>query len=318
MNINPASKKFLAEQVTSIARIALKNLVSKGLLPWPQIYTKEFWEVAITEGFPTVANMKPSDQDLSPELLQEFMDETDEILGEVKDAVEEFVQVTKEHVNEVNISLTSMDKKDEERLFREDIAELRLKNVQLEKQAKQTEERIKEQARIIAELRAKVRVDALTGLFNRMALEKDLEKELSRVKRYNYPVSLIMCDIDHFKKINDTYGHVIGDKVLKNLAMIWRKSVRETDSIYRYGGEEFMIIAPHTTKEDSYKLAERLRKRVSGYRFVVEPPDKFITITISLGVTQIRSDESMSQLLARVDKALYQAKEEGRNRTVVL
>ncbi len=318
METNTIPKKFLAEQVTSIARIALKNLVGKGLLPWPQIYNKEFWDVAVSEGFSAVSSLRHGQHDLTPEILQEFMDETNEILGEVRETVEEFVQVTKDHVNEVKLSLKSMDKKDEEKIFHEDIAALRQKNKQLEEQAKQTENKVREQAKIIADLRAKVRIDGLTGLLNRRALENDLQKELSKVKRYHYPLSLIMCDIDHFKRINDTYGHGIGDKVLRNLALIWKKSVRETDSVYRYGGEEFMIIAPHTSKEDSFKLAERLRKKVSTYKFVVEPPDKFITITVSLGVTQMQPEESVQELIDRVDKALYKAKKGGRNRTVVL
>ncbi len=312
------SNIFLVEQVTQVARIALKNLVAKGLLPWPQLYSKEFWDIAISEDFSDVARLRDQDPVLTPELLQEFIDETNDILGEVKDTVEEFVQVTKDHVSEVHQSLKSMDQKDEERLFHDDIESLRVKNRNLEQRAKETEKKVKEQARVIAELRAKVRVDELTGLLNRRAFEKDIVKEVSRVKRYKCPLSLIMCDIDHFKEVNDTYGHTIGDKVLKHLAHIWKKSVREIDAIYRYGGEEFIILTPHTAKEDAFKLAERLRKRVGSYRFVVEPPDKYIKITVSFGVSDIKADEPILAALERVDKALYKAKKSGRNCTVML
>ncbi len=312
------SNVFLVEQVTQVARIALKNLVAKGLLPWPQLYSKEFWDIAISEDFSEVARLRDQDPVLTPELLQEFMDETNDILGEVKDTVEEFVQVTKDHVSEVHQSLKTMDQKDEGRLFHDDIESLRKKNRNLEERAKETEKKIKEQARVIAELRAKVRVDELTGLLNRRAFEKDIAKEVSRVKRYKYPLSLIMCDIDHFKNVNDTYGHTIGDKVLKHLAQIWKKSVREIDAIYRYGGEEFLVLTPHTSKEDAFKLAERLRQTVGHYRFVVEPPNKYIKITVSFGVTEIKADEPVLEALERVDKALYKAKESGRNCTVML
>ena len=317
-DLNSGSKKFLVEQVTTTARIALKNLVSKGLLPWPTVYSKEFWDVAIAEGFSTVAGMQPDMDTLDEEALQDFMNQANDILVDVKDTVEEFVQVTKDHVNEVKSSLKSMDKKDEDKLFFNEIESLRRQNKQLEKKAKQTEERVKEQAKTIAELRSKVRIDGLTGLLNRHALESDLRKELSKIKRYRYPLCLIMCDIDHFKRINDTYGHSIGDKVLKNLALIWKKSIRETDYIYRYGGEEFMIIAPHTTKEDGLKLAERLRKRASSYRFVVSPPADYITITVSMGVSEAEPDDTILEAVNRVDKALYMAKEQGRNRSVIL
>ncbi len=317
-DLDSGSKKFLVEQVTTTARIALKNLVSKGLLPWPTVYSKEFWDVAIAEGFSTVAGMQPDVGTLDEESLQEFMNQANDILVDVKDTVEEFVQVTKDHVSEVKSSLKSMDKKDEDKLFYDEIERLRRQNKHLEKKAKQTEEKVKEQARTIEELRSRVRIDGLTGLLNRHALESDLSKELSKVKRYRYPLCLIMCDIDHFKKVNDTYGHSIGDKVLKNLALIWKKSIRETDSIYRYGGEEFMIIAPHTDKKEGLMLAERLRKRASSYRFVVAPPADYITITVSLGVSEAKPGDTMLDAVNRVDKALYMAKEQGRNRSVVL
>jgi len=317
-DLNSGSKKFIVEQVTTTARIALKNLVSKGLLPWPTVYSKEFWDVAISEGFSTVAGMQPDVGTLDEEALQEFMNQANDILVDVKDTVVEFVQVTKDHVNEVKSSLKSMDQKDEDRLFYDEIESLRRQNKHLEKKAKQTEEKVREQARTIAELRSKVRIDGLTGLLNRHALESDLRKELSKIKRYKYPLCLIMCDIDHFKEVNDNYGHSIGDKVLKNLANIWKKSVRETDSVYRYGGEEFIIITPHTTKEDGLKLAERLRKRASSYRFVVAPPADYITITVSLGVSEAKPNDTVLDAINRVDKALYMAKEQGRNRSIII
>lgn len=313
-----SSKKFLIEQVTRTARIALKNLVKKGLLPWPMVYSKEFWNVAVTEDFSSIVGMKQYVNQLSEEALQEFIDEADDILVDVKDTVEEFVQVAKDHVKDVKTSLKSMDKKDEDRLFFNDIERLRQKNRDLEKKARQTEDKVRQQALTIEDLRSKVRVDGLTGLLNRRALEGDLQKELSKIKRYNYPLSLIMCDIDFFKKVNDTYGHSVGDKVLKNLASIWKKSVRDTDSVYRYGGEEFVIIAPHTKKKEGFNLAERLRKRVSTYRFVIRPPDEYITITISVGISEARPGDSIIEVINRVDKALYMAKEAGRNRTMVL
>ncbi len=318
MATTSTSEKFLVEQVTETARTALKNLVHRGLLPWPQVYAEEFWKVAIEEGFSSMLYLRREKQDPNQEMLQGFLDETNDILENVKDTVEEFVQVTKVHVKEVKSSLSSMDQKDESKVFQDDIASLRKKNRALEEKAKQTEKKVKEQAKIIDELRAKVRVDGLTGLLNRHALENDLKKELSKVKRYNYPLSIIMCDIDHFKQINDTYGHAIGDKVLKSLSMVWQKSVRETDSVYRYGGEEFMILTPHTPAEDCFKLAERLRKKISTYKFVVEPPDKYITITVSLGVTQARPGEDVYDVVTRVDKALYMAKKAGRNCSVII
>ncbi len=318
MESETSIKKKLAEQVAHTARTALKNLVNKGNLPWPDVYSKEFWHVAKSQNLTLLIGQKSNFDETTYKLLQKFMDDTENILEGVKDTVEDFVQVTKEQVSDMKNSLQSLDEKDKENIFYEDIAKLLVINKTLEAKTKETEEKINEQAKIIDELRSRLRIDPLTNLFNRRALEADLKKELSKIRRYNYPLSLIMCDIDHFKKINDTYGHQTGDKILQNLANIWKEMIRDSDSIYRYGGEEFIIMAPHTIKEEAFQLAERLRRKVKNYKFVIDPSGNYIQLTISLGVTQVEPKEDIEHALERVDKALYMAKNQGRDRTIVL
>ncbi len=307
----------LAEQVAQTARTALKRLVSRGELPWPEAYTEEFWAVAKTLEFSSILK-KEGSESFSPETIQAFMDATDKVLGGVKDTVNNFLASAKQHVGEMESSILSMEEKDMDNLFREEIASLMLKNKTLEAKAKQTEERLKKQTEIIAELRSKLRIDAPTGLLNRRAFESDLKKELAGVKRYKYPLSLIMFDLDHFKNINDTCGHRVGDKVLKNVADVLKKGIRETDAAYRYGGEEFMLILPHTSAEEAYGIAERIRNKIAALRFLVKQPETSLTITVSAGLTEAERTEGIEELVNRVDKALYQAKKEGRNKTVKL
>ena len=155
--------------------------------------------------------------------------------------------------------------------------------------------------------------DPLTGLSNRLKLDDFLKGEINKSVRYGSPFSLIICDIDHFKMVNDTYGHSTGDRVLKNLAALLKESVRNTDLSGRWGGEEFLVICPETELEDGYSLAEKIRLAV---REMSVPREE--KISLSFGVTQFREGDDMEGLLARADKALYRAKETGRDRTVRL
>ncbi|RMA97715.1 GGDEF domain-containing protein [Hydrogenothermus marinus] len=154
--------------------------------------------------------------------------------------------------------------------------------------------------------------DRLTDLYNKGKFNEVLSQEIERARRYKRPLSLIVFDIDHFKKINDTYGHKVGDEVLKALAKLVRKKVRKTDFVARWGGEEFVILAPETDLEGAKKLAEKIRQAVENYEF---PTVK--KVTISLGVAQLKEDDTPDDFIVRADKALYKAKEGGRNQVQV-
>jgi diguanylate cyclase (GGDEF)-like protein len=157
--------------------------------------------------------------------------------------------------------------------------------------------------------------DGLTGLYCYRFLQEQLEKELKRAERYQEPLGLIMLDIDGFKKINDTHGHLQGDIALKELSSILVKICRNVDIVARYGGEEFMIILPETDRDGAFYLAERIRRVVKNYDFSSQA-DEPIKMTISLGVVSYpTSATSKSELLKKVDAALYQAKKEGKNAT---
>ena len=156
--------------------------------------------------------------------------------------------------------------------------------------------------------------DSLTQLFNRGFFEKKFSQEFEAAQSDNHPLSLVIVDIDLFKKINDTYGHLAGDKILQDLGKILTSSVREEDLVFRFGGEEFIIIL-HEEKEEAQKVAERIRQKVEDFsRKGNEGPEKF---TISLGVASYPEDaQNARELLIKADQALYQAKKQGRNRVV--
>lgn len=151
--------------------------------------------------------------------------------------------------------------------------------------------------------------DTLTGIFNRLKFDDLMESELERVVRHASPLSLIMFDIDHFKKVNDTYGHHVGDKVLKEVTRIVTGELRKYDSFARWGGEEFIILSPYSNLGNALHLAERLQKGISEH-----PIDLVGRITCSFGVAEFSAGDDSDSLLRRVDKALYKAKNSGRNR----
>jgi diguanylate cyclase (GGDEF)-like protein len=162
---------------------------------------------------------------------------------------------------------------------------------------------------MVQELRRLANTDSLTGIYNRAKIEQILTIEVLRSRRYKHPLSIIIADIDHFKLINDTYGHNVGDVVLTGIASMMKEHVREVDTVGRWGGEEFLIVCPETTAEGAKKLAEKLRKKIERHHF------KDIGIkTVSMGIAQIEADDWDEDMLKRADKNLYKAKRSGRNR----
>lgn len=167
-------------------------------------------------------------------------------------------------------------------------------------------------ARLVAELEQLAVKDELTGLFNYRHFQAQLGAEVQRVARYERPLALIILDVDHFKEINDSLGHAVGDRVLAGLAQVLRQSVRTTDSVYRYGGEEFAILLPETHGAQAQGVAERARQAVEKS---VLAQDR--RVTVSAGMAEYRPPERGEELLRRADAALYAAKRGGRNRVAV-
>lgn len=169
---------------------------------------------------------------------------------------------------------------------------------------------------VIAQADEVSHTDALTFLPNRKQIIGDLQREVIFSDHYGTPLTISMLDIDHFKKINDTYGHTTGDAVLRNLAAELRSHIRHPDTIGRYGGEEFLIVLPHSPLKAAKEQAERLCRHVRD--FLIESGEHKLKVTVSLGIAQYRiHQEDWEAFLSRADAALYQAKNNGRDRWAV-
>jgi two-component system cell cycle response regulator len=169
--------------------------------------------------------------------------------------------------------------------------------------------------RLQGELESLSRKDALTGVLNRRALEEMLRQETGRSHRHGHALSLVMLDIDHFKSVNDTHGHPGGDQVLRFFAKLTSSILREEDVLFRYGGEEFVVMLPDTPLKGGLHLAERILAAVATTPF--EVTGATLNITASAGVASLTAAEDGEQLIARADAALYAAKHGGRNRAVI-
>jgi diguanylate cyclase (GGDEF)-like protein len=174
--------------------------------------------------------------------------------------------------------------------------------------------------RLDAELRAQdmshlAITDSLTHIMNRRGITLAVLDLMAQTERYGGALTLGMADLDHFKDVNDTHGHPAGDEVLTQVAGVLTDGLRMPDKIGRYGGEEFLIVLPHTTLAAAKKIAERLRASVAKQK--IQTHGKTITTTISIGLTPYRKGEDLEHFISRVDAALYDAKQKGRNRVVV-
>ncbi len=188
---------------------------------------------------------------------------------------------------------------------------LRLKRVLRERQL------TKERAGMLGKLEKLAITDGLTKLYNLRHFYNQVEVEIDRCNRYGHSLALLLLDIDHFKIVNDTYGHLEGDKVLIRLCQIIKSCLRTMDSAYRYGGEEFTIILPETPGQEGKNVAKRIKTAVELESFFPEP-GKIFTITISMGVTEYCINEPLTEFIQRADKAMYKSKAKGRNRISTL
>lgn len=191
-------------------------------------------------------------------------------------------------------------------------------------QGRQLEQKLQDSAKEIQELQGKLEssrkealVDALTGLANRKRFDSALESSVQEATNSGGALSLLFLDVDHFKRFNDTYGHQVGDQVLKLLASILKKNIRKSDIAARYGGEEFSVILPGASLANALMLAERIRELIGARSLVERKTGSTLgQVTVSIGVAQFVLGEFPRQLVERADMALYEAKRTGRNRVV--
>lgn len=200
----------------------------------------------------------------------------------------------------------------EQALMRE-IETMQRTNEQYRQELSAANEKIHRQEQEMARLSLDVNQDFLTGIPNRRSLDHRLAEELGRTHRHGRPLSLLLLDIDHFKQVNDQYGHVAGDRLLRAVAALLDENRRTEDFLGRYGGEEFAVILPETELEQAMVVAEKLRRCIANAKLNYD--GQVIRMTVTIGVAQAAPDGAgPAQLISRADKALYRGKEDGRNR----
>jgi len=201
------------------------------------------------------------------------------------------------------------------------IEELRVARSEMERFNALLDTRVKERTRALEEANSMLEslstTDALTNIFNRRNFDDKLHYEYSRALRYHTTLSCIMFDIDFFKKVNDTHGHLFGDEVLRMIGKTLREELRSHDIYARYGGEEFVILLPETTAECAFKVAEKIRVLISKKN--VTRDEISATVTVSLGIAELNREQMKdgNDLVENADKAMYHAKNTGRNRTII-
>ncbi|NNJ91619.1 MAG: GGDEF domain-containing protein, partial [Gammaproteobacteria bacterium] len=150
--------------------------------------------------------------------------------------------------------------------------------------------------------------DGLTGLYNRLKIEQLINEEVDRAIRYKRRFSLVLLDLDHFKNVNDQFGHHVGDVVLKEFSAVLVSEVRKVDEVARWGGEEFVILLPETSIDEAHNVSEHVRSKVENYQFAI-----IKNLTVSIGISEYISGDNLQSIINRADKALYEAKTNGRN-----
>ncbi len=250
-------------------------------------------------------------QDAGQRLDSQVQQEISGIGDSVRDATDlgQLKQTVQTHIDAIVEHMTGHREAEQQRYdeAKKEIAVMSERMTDMESEAEALRSRIDDE-------RSQAKTDALTGIPNRLAWEERLEQEIARFKRFATPLVIVMWDVDHFKGVNDRFGHKAGDKVLRTIAHVLADNVRETDFVARYGGEEFVQLITGTSLEECLPVVEKLRAGIEDTAFHFR--DERVTITASCGLTAFRDNDTADGCFERADKALYRAKDSGRNRCV--
>ncbi len=236
-----------------------------------------------------------------------------EVLGRLHELAAHVAADVGEHtsrVEEINEELLSSGAQDADGVVSA-VDRLLKANNRMQEQLATADEKLRMQAEQIESKAMEARTDVLTGLANRRAFDHEMALRLAEFQRYGRTFSVIMIDVDHFKRFNDTYGHQAGDAVLQGLGRVLRNQARDMDMVARYGGEEFAVVLPRTAVSDASPAAERIREAIEATPFHFQGTD--LNVTVSMGVAELLSGESVPSLIQRADAALYASKQASRN-----
>ena len=303
--------KWLSGQIAVVQDIIAKPLDSRVLYD----AERSFKEVIFKQG-----NLKHSlieAKDTIKNMMATFIDRMSEMsasTGEYHNKIEKYAADISqtEDINQLNFILGNLMK--DTRGMQLDMMRSRDELAAAEKQVKEAEEKVRQLETELDQISDLVREDHLTGTLNRRGMDDAFARELSRADRLNLPLCVSLLDIDHFKRLNDTYGHDAGDEALVHLVRVVKEALRPSDVIARFGGEEFVIILPDTGMDDAVTAMTRVQRHLTKNFFMHD--NQRLLITFSAGVSLRAAGESAESMITRADRALYQAKEAGRNRVI--
>ena len=331
------------ETVYETAETAFEFMRARGYAPSPKCYA--LWFAYFSKSDPelerVLAPVADGNEILTDlrvhELYSQFFehDMETETLRQTGALIEASVAKVIEHLNDANKSAANygerlnnftgklsekIDQVELEKIVSAVISEthqMRRRSEQIAGDIKESSLEIMELRRSLENVRREAHTDSLTGIANRRSFDDRMRSALQEARENEEALSLLMIDIDHFKKFNDSFGHQLGDKVLQLVARIFKTQIKGRDTVARYGGEEFAIILPATKLAGAAALAEHIREAVASRRIVQKRTgEDFGGITLSIGAASLRGDEPGEAFIRRADEALYTAKREGRNRVI--
>ena len=297
-----------------IARVALRNLTARGLPPTPENYASEYCKVAgISPVLPPIPEAALSPE--SQKLVESLLAQVSETSADLATGVDQFQVDTGPLLAGLDMAPTAEAIPRLLQAFtrstltlRQTVEASRAELAEIRRQLDQANGELTRATEL-------AHTDFLTGISNRRAMSEVIVRDIARAQRDTDSYAVAILDIDHFKAVNDQYGHAAGDKALVHIAVVARSGMRETDAIYRYGGEEFVILLPGASAQGAHFVVDRLRKMVEKTPCLVD--NLKINLRFSAGVAELHAGENAPELLGRADQALLEAKRNGRNRVSV-
>ena len=285
----------MEELIKEIANKTMQDLEKAKKPPYPLYYRDVFNAIANEKGI--LNQLNPKLLCIAPTLDEIILAKTSETISEISIHTKDIKNDSREIIDEVNVADA------------DEIKEMVIKfSANLIEKVNQMEARIQELQTELDKAYKELLIDPLTKVYNRKALEKDLGEILEKGKDRDLDLVIAIVDIDNFKMVNDKYGHLVGDFVLIKLADTMKSLIRKSDKIYRYGGDEFIIVFNRSNLENAEKSIERIIYKI--YRTTLKYKENYIKITISAGITQHRAGDTIESIIKRADEALYKAKVE--------